>query len=277
MRITDTREYKRAFVQYLRRGTPIDVSLKSLIANKQTTTHYIWRTQGDGKVRPEHAANDGKIFAWDHPPPTGHPGEDYGCRCWAEPYIQQDSEYISHALISSTSSIGDKWYWYDFVLHAYAPGTDVTLSQIGHLEEIIHHYFYVVDGGRLEALNEQIIQAARNNGSSSLRYSFSNSYSFRSVSYPHGHSTISGEFRGTSQLISGMLAVDGNVYFHFEDTYTDTIDLREIIHGTSDPQAVSSAWRYISDGFVARPYRITDSWKTSFKARVRSNANESKY
>ena len=42
--------------------------------------------RGDGKVRPSHAANDGRVFAWDDPPPTGHPGEDYGCR-WAEPYV----------------------------------------------------------------------------------------------------------------------------------------------------------------------------------------------
>ncbi len=51
----------------------------------QGFTHYIWRTQGDEKVRPEHAANDGQVFAWDDPPPTGHPGADYGCRCWAQP------------------------------------------------------------------------------------------------------------------------------------------------------------------------------------------------
>ena len=42
----------------------------------QGFTHYIWRTQGDEKVRPEHAANDGQVFAWDAPPPTGHPGAD---------------------------------------------------------------------------------------------------------------------------------------------------------------------------------------------------------
>ena len=29
--------------------------------------------------------NNSKVFAWDNPPPTGHPGEDYGCRCRAEP------------------------------------------------------------------------------------------------------------------------------------------------------------------------------------------------
>ncbi|MFW0777116.1 MAG: phage minor head protein [Rickettsiales bacterium] len=46
---------------------------------------YIWRTAGDDKVRPSHAANDGKIFEWDNPPPTGNPGDAPGCRCIAEP------------------------------------------------------------------------------------------------------------------------------------------------------------------------------------------------
>ncbi len=53
-------------------------------------TLYIWRTMDDEKVRPSHAANDGIVFAWDIPPPTGHPGEEYGCRCWAEPLIAHD-------------------------------------------------------------------------------------------------------------------------------------------------------------------------------------------
>lgn len=81
MRTSDL-EYKRAFDAYLRRGVPIELALKQ----DRATTHYIWRTRDDERVRPSHAANNGKIFAWDNPPPTGHPGEDYGCRCTAEPY-----------------------------------------------------------------------------------------------------------------------------------------------------------------------------------------------
>ncbi len=57
-------------------------------------THYIWRTVGDDKVRPSHAANDGKVFAWSNPPPTGHPGDDYNCRCQAEPYYPLDGSDI---------------------------------------------------------------------------------------------------------------------------------------------------------------------------------------
>lgn len=83
--IVYTPAYKKAFNLYLRRGIPIELSLKAAL-QEHPTTHYIWRTRGDGKVRASHAANNGRIFSWDNPPPVGHPGEDFGCRCTAEPY-----------------------------------------------------------------------------------------------------------------------------------------------------------------------------------------------
>lgn len=48
-------------------------------------TRYRRRTMGDDRVRPTHAVLDGKVFRWDSPPSVGHPGDDYGCRCMAEP------------------------------------------------------------------------------------------------------------------------------------------------------------------------------------------------
>jgi hypothetical protein len=77
--------YRKAFNDYLRYGIRIETSLKAA-AIAHPTTHYVWRTRADDKVRSSHAANDGVIFAWDDPPPTGHPGTDYHCRCTAEPY-----------------------------------------------------------------------------------------------------------------------------------------------------------------------------------------------
>lgn len=44
-------------------------------------SYYIWRTQGDNKVRLKHEFFEGKIFHIDNPPSIGHPGEDYNCRC----------------------------------------------------------------------------------------------------------------------------------------------------------------------------------------------------
>lgn len=48
---------------------------------------YRWRTSGDERVRQSHSDNNGKIFRWDKPPSTGHPGDDIQCRCTAEAII----------------------------------------------------------------------------------------------------------------------------------------------------------------------------------------------
>ena len=42
-------------------------------------TRYRWVTQGDERVRPSHEENDGKVFSWDNPPATGHPGTEINC------------------------------------------------------------------------------------------------------------------------------------------------------------------------------------------------------
>lgn len=49
-------------------------------------TGYTWRGVMDSRERPSHVAHEKKHFDWDDPPKdTGHPGEDYQCRCTAEP------------------------------------------------------------------------------------------------------------------------------------------------------------------------------------------------
>lgn len=52
-------------------------------------TGYLWRTMKDTRVRDSHSELEGKFFTWNNPPLVGsqhyHPGEDYNCRCWAEP------------------------------------------------------------------------------------------------------------------------------------------------------------------------------------------------
>lgn len=61
-------------------------------------TRYRWVTARDERVRgnpagrypdarPSHFARDGKVFSWDDAPEGGHPGEDYNCRCIAEPIL----------------------------------------------------------------------------------------------------------------------------------------------------------------------------------------------
>ncbi len=98
---------RRAFESYLRRGR-IPAALAAFsaaasderkflalcaglstkaLSNGKATTHYTWRTVGDDKVRDAHAALAGQVFSWSSPPPSGHPGTDHNCRCWAEPYF----------------------------------------------------------------------------------------------------------------------------------------------------------------------------------------------
>jgi len=60
---------------------------------------YKWKTRNlpvgndKGDVRPSHAALDGKIFDWSHPPIVDgrpvHPGQDFNCRCVAIPLWQE--------------------------------------------------------------------------------------------------------------------------------------------------------------------------------------------
>jgi SPP1 gp7 family putative phage head morphogenesis protein len=55
-------------------------------------TQFRWRTVGDDRVRPSHAALDTKTFSWNDPPivdgePTV-PGQAINCRCIAEPLFE---------------------------------------------------------------------------------------------------------------------------------------------------------------------------------------------
>ncbi len=58
-------------------------------------TKYRWSTSHDERVRPDHAALNGKIFDFSQPPVTNkktgahnNPGEDFNCRCIAVPIVQ---------------------------------------------------------------------------------------------------------------------------------------------------------------------------------------------
>ena len=111
------------------------------ISENRTTARYIWRTRGDGKVRPEHAANDGKIFAWDEPPSTGHPGQEFGCRCWAEPYKEGElQERSSQVVTYAAPDALPAWSGARFGAHYFlGGGTPVFLHEIGHLQNVINH------------------------------------------------------------------------------------------------------------------------------------------
>ncbi len=115
---------------------------------------------GDRNVRPSHAANAGKIFAWDDPPPTGHPGEAYGCRCFAEPYLPRANERIAITL-TGLSDAGPAWSKLDFIDHYYnGKGRGVTIRETGHLRAIVAEYQRIVIDDPLDIGVEIIDPAA---------------------------------------------------------------------------------------------------------------------
>lgn len=64
-------------------------SLTRLRQTEIGVEEYIWATSRDARVRPSHAALDGKKFSWNKPPAVGHPGEDFQCRCSAIPIMDK--------------------------------------------------------------------------------------------------------------------------------------------------------------------------------------------
>lgn len=67
--------------------TKLNSSLARLRQEEIGVTSYTWQTSDDERVRPTHRANDGKVFKWDKPPKTGHPGTEVNCRCVAIPVM----------------------------------------------------------------------------------------------------------------------------------------------------------------------------------------------
>jgi SPP1 gp7 family putative phage head morphogenesis protein len=269
--------YRKAFNLYLRKGIAIERTLHELLRKQEhPTTHYIWRTRGDDKVRSSHAGNNGKIFAWDNPPETGHPAQDYGCRCVAEPYFFNQEENANQKLITIIDEGLDRWEWNDFIFWFYFGGGDtVTLWAIGHLKEIISHLeHFVVDEKSntiYERFQSQIVYKVRKLGEGDVYDDFYKSYDFKPVSYPHGNATIRGNFSGNAIQQGDYYIISGIIKYEFIDLFTDPARLRDkIFNGTSDPQKVSEVWRWISD-FAGTPYEINDFWQTQLTITAQRN------
>lgn len=52
-------------------------------------THYQWLGAMDSRERPTHVAVQGMVFAWNDPPPIGHPGSQIQCRCSGVPIVSK--------------------------------------------------------------------------------------------------------------------------------------------------------------------------------------------
>ncbi|MEQ1890362.1 MAG: phage minor head protein [Alphaproteobacteria bacterium] len=248
---------------------------------EQPATHYIWRTRGDNKVRAAHAANNGKIFSWDDPPVTGHPGEDYGCRCTAEPYIQGKSEFAYQTLVSNIQDNPVQWGDTDFLRYFFSDNPiDVSLSETGHLAGVIDYYFYhIFDKGMhsYDRVNAQIINEARKHASGAFSYNFDNAYdAFRSYLFVFGGGTVSGVFTGAVRHEKSMMYVQGNIEYRYSDIFTDIFGERQRAIGTSDPAAASPKLLKETE-HGGTYYDITGEWRMSFRAEAKEDAQASRY
>jgi SPP1 gp7 family putative phage head morphogenesis protein len=88
--VTESRAKLIAFTE-VGRAT---ATLTQVRAQHMGSTHFVWETAKDYKVRSRHKALQGKVFAWDDLPITGEngerslPGAIYNCRCWARPILE---------------------------------------------------------------------------------------------------------------------------------------------------------------------------------------------
>ncbi len=74
----------------------------------------------------------------------------------------------------------------------------------------------------------------------------------------------------------GYLEVGGSINFCFRDVFSDPVGIRELVNDTSDPDAVTPAWRLLTDlGGV--PYNITGKWQTRFRGEVTLEREFSNY
>lgn len=260
----------------------IENELISLISNrkeKHQTTHYIWHTQGDDKVRPSHAANNGRIFSWINPPSTGNPGEDFGCRCWAEAI--KVKEYVQQILVPLDSD-SEKWTTSDFLKHFYfGEGRIVTLPESGHLSGIVDYYFYQIyreGNNTYDRLNNQIINAARAQGAGNLRYDFNNSYTeFGDYFWVFGGGTVKGGFNGTVKTEKGVMYIEGDIDYRYIDTFTDPADIRQlIINGTSEPLDAGIINLLFTDA-LGHYFDIVGTWQSTFQAQIKIDPEDSAY
>lgn len=193
------------------------------VDNNKNSSQYIWRTVQDDKVRSSHAARAGETFSWTNPPEGGHPGEDFGCRCWAEP-VAQTAAGLQQEIISSINDAGNKWTWVDFVQHFYkGRGKAVSLSEIGLLSDVVEHAESII----FDRVESQIERLAQSVVDGQLQDTFARSYDFGSVSFSLGNSTVSGNIKGTVKKDGKILMVEASVEYLFFDEFTDPVSLRE--------------------------------------------------
>lgn len=232
-------------------------------SGEEKTDQYIWRTAGDGDVRPEHAAREGQVFDWSNPPKGGHPGEDYGCRCVAEALEKTDQKPtgLKQEVIGSVQGVSRKWDEEDFIDHFYnGKGETITLSQTGYLGKIIKKAREVM----FHKVENQVADKMREIQNGELIYTTERGYSRLSeVFWVFGGGTIRSRTEGVVVDQGDILSIEAIIYYEYDDTFTDPGSIREKewIYGTSDPDVAPDWVVKATDGFGTY-FSIKDNWQT---------------
>ncbi|MFN0115325.1 MAG: phage minor head protein [Paracoccaceae bacterium] len=221
MPVISVEAYRRAFGDYIRTGAPIRVAPKEV----GTSGRHVWRTRRDDRVRLAHRINDGHLFDWTDPPVKGHPGEAFGCRCVAVPYVPGETEFAYFTLQTGFGPEVQPWTDLDFVNHyCSGAGRTVRLEELGHLQAIAEQYAYRDgDEGVFHRLAGQIASNARQQGEGAISHEFRNAYDFGPVAFSHGCGVVRGYFSGVIRRHGSMLAISGRADFFISDRFGDPV------------------------------------------------------
>lgn len=107
----------------------------------------------------------------------------------------------------------------------------MTLSEIGHLQDIVEQYAYYDRGiGAHRRLSDQIQDKALEQGAGPLTYDFGYWYRFEQAdppeTWPHGRGVVNGVFSGRVIETGVSLLIRGEFSFTFTDVFTDPTDVR---------------------------------------------------
>lgn len=119
--------------------------------------------------------------------------------------------------------------------------------------------------------------AARKHASGVFSYDFNNSYDeFENYLFVFGGSIVSGVFTGAVRHENGMMYIQGNIEYHYTDTFTDIFDQRQRAIGTSEPSAATRQMLEDTE-YGGTYYKITGEWRSSFYAEAKKDERGSRY
>jgi hypothetical protein len=237
-------------------------------ASKTPAGQYIWRTVEDEKVRSSHAELNRTIRDWRDSP---DPGEEYNCRCWAEP-VKSESEGLKQIVISSLTESSYKWTDEDFKNHFWnGNGQGVTLSEIGWQLEIISHTKKIM----FDKVEKQIADKAKEVQSGKFSDTWERSYDFEDVVFSIGNSVIRGRFNGTVNKDGDILHIEATAYYLLDDEFTDPWSIRQVILGRSDSNIlwknpIGKSTLVATDLLIGKRYSITGAWITKITGAIQS-------